>query len=95
MREYTAQLSIRGGRWCLYVALMDVAGSRWPEHYFRRALRVPTVAERSRALTALGFVFTDGAEWKWEEYSETHGDDSSPVVLLASVRVCSRDGGAS
>lgn len=95
MREYTAQLSIRGGRWCLYVALMGVPVSQWPAHDLGSSPAVPTVAERSRALTALGFVFTDGAEWKWEEYSETTGDDTSPVVLLASVQVCSRDGGAS
>lgn len=62
MKEYTAQISIRGGRWCLYVALMSVPGSQWPEHYFGRTVRVPTLAERSRALAVLGFVFTDGAE---------------------------------
>ncbi|WP_328865786.1 DUF6303 family protein [Streptomyces sp. NBC_00304] len=93
--EHTAQMSIRGDRWCLYVALMGVATSQWPEHYFGRAVQVPTVAERSQALTALGFVFTDGAEWEWEEYSATTGDDTSPVRLLASIRVRSWDGGAS
>uniref|UniRef100_A0AAU2VRZ2 DUF6303 family protein n=1 Tax=Streptomyces sp. NBC_00008 TaxID=2903610 RepID=A0AAU2VRZ2_9ACTN len=92
---YTAQMSIRGGRWCLYVALMGAPTSQWPEHYFDRSAQVPTVAARSRALTALGFVFTDGADWEWEEYSETHGDDTSRVVLLATVQVRSRDGGAS
>lgn len=94
MSEHTAQLSIRGGRWCLYVALMGGPVSQWPEHDLGSSPAVPTVAERSRALTALGFVFKDRAEWKWEEYSEAPEDDASPVRLLASVQVCSRDGGA-
>ncbi|MEV8225033.1 DUF6303 family protein [Streptomyces sp. NPDC079167] len=93
MKEYTAQLSNRGGRWRLYVELVDVQGAPWPEHDFGPAPIVPTMAERSRALTALGFVFTDDAEWAWTEHSEIHGDDTSPVLLLASVRVRSRDGG--
>ncbi|THA73817.1 hypothetical protein E6R60_22705 [Streptomyces sp. A0642] len=94
MREHTAQLSIRDGRWRLYVALMGVPVSQWPEHDFGPALVVPTMAARSQALAGLGFVFTDGAEWGWEEYSETLDDDASPVRLLASVQVRSRDGGA-
>ncbi|MFE7357568.1 DUF6303 family protein [Streptomyces sp. NPDC057543] len=91
--EHTTQISNRGGRWRLYVALLGVPVSQWPEHDFGPAVPVPTVAERSRALTALGFVFTDDAEWEWTEYSEAHGDDASPVRLLASFRVRSRDGG--
>ncbi|MEU1490350.1 DUF6303 family protein [Streptomyces sp. NPDC005775] len=94
MKEHTAQMSIRGGRWCLYVALMNAPGSQWPDHYFGRSAQVPTVAERSRALAALGFVFAGDAEWEWTEYSETPDDDTSQVRLLASVRVRSRDGGA-
>ncbi|MEU8856944.1 DUF6303 family protein [Streptomyces sp. NPDC048556] len=94
MREHTAQVSIRGGRWCLYVVLMSVPVSQWPEHSFGRTVQVPTMAERSQALAALGFVFTDGAEWEWTEYSETPDDDTSPVRLLASVQVRSLDGGA-
>ncbi|MFJ1698967.1 DUF6303 family protein [Streptomyces sp. NPDC088252] len=93
--EYTAQISNRAGRWRLYVVLLGVPVSQWPEHDFSPTVTVPTVAERSRALTALGFVFTDDAEWEWTEYSETHGDTTSPVRLLASIRVRSRDGGAS
>ncbi|WP_330320544.1 DUF6303 family protein [Streptomyces clavifer] len=93
MKEYTAQCSNRGGWWRLYVVLLDDPGSQWPEHDFGPTPVVPTVGARSRALTGLGFVFTDGAEWEWTEYSETHGDDASPVRLLASIRVRSRDGG--
>ncbi|MFJ7082804.1 DUF6303 family protein [Streptomyces griseus] len=94
MSEHTAQLSIRTGRWTLYVALMGVPVSQWPEHRFGTGV-TPTPAERSRALTDLGFVFTDGAVWVWEEYPEQPGDDTSPVLLLASIRVRSRDGGRS
>ncbi|MFD6278758.1 DUF6303 family protein [Streptomyces sp. NPDC060209] len=94
MSEHTAQVSFRGGRRCLYVVLMGVPVSQWPEHYFDRPVLVPTVDERSRALTALGFVFMDGAEWEWTEYSETPDDDTSTVRLLASVQVRSLDGGA-
>ncbi|MEV6141902.1 DUF6303 family protein [Streptomyces sp. NPDC051992] len=90
--DHSAQISVRGGRWCLYVALMGVPVSHWPKHCFGPAAVVPTVAERSRALTELGYVFMDGAEWEWEEYSETTGDVTSPVRLLASIRVRSRNG---
>lgn len=92
---HSAQMSNRSGRWRLYVALLGDLVHQWPEHDFGPGPSIPTPAERSRALTALGFVFTDGAEWEWIEYSETHGDDTSPVLLLASIQVCSRDGGAS
>ncbi|WP_329306494.1 DUF6303 family protein [Streptomyces sp. NBC_01260] len=94
MKDHTAQMSIRGGRWRLYVVLMGVPVSQWPEHDFGPTPVVPPLTERSRALAALGFVFTDGAEWEWEEYSETPDDDTSPVRLLASVKVRSREGGA-
>ncbi|MEU0128650.1 DUF6303 family protein [Streptomyces sp. NPDC006289] len=94
MSEHTAQLSVRTGSWCLYVALMGVPVSQWPEHDFGPGAVVPPPADRSRALTGLGFVFTDGAEWEWTEYSETPDDDTSPVRLLASIVVRSLDGGA-
>ncbi|WP_406484572.1 DUF6303 family protein [Streptomyces microflavus] len=94
MSVHTAQMSSRDGRWVLYVALMGGGVSQWPECDFGPG-NVPTPAERSRALTGLGFVFTDGAEWEWTEYLERPDDDTSPVRLLASVQVCSRDGGLS
>ncbi|MFJ2638185.1 DUF6303 family protein [Streptomyces sp. NPDC087511] len=91
---HTAQISNRGGRWRLYVVLMGDLVSEWPEHNFGSSPTVPTAAERSRVLTALGFVAVDGAEWEWTECSETHGDDTSPVLLLASIQVRLSDGGA-
>ncbi|MFE9255953.1 DUF6303 family protein [Streptomyces sp. NPDC006879] len=94
MSDHTAQLSIRTGRWTLYIALMGVPVSQWPEHDFDTKV-VPTPAERSRALTGLGFVFTAGAEWEWTEYPEQPDDGTSPVRLLASIKVRSRDGGRS
>ncbi|MEE1806944.1 DUF6303 family protein [Streptomyces sp. BE133] len=87
----SAQLSNRDGRWRLYVCCWGA--SQWPEHDFGPTATAPTLAERSRALTSLGFAFIDGAEWEWTEDSETLDDDTSPVLLLASIRVCSRDGG--
>ncbi|MFC9947270.1 DUF6303 family protein [Streptomyces pratensis] len=93
MKEYTAQLSNRDGRWRLYVALFGPV-SQWPEQDLGSVPAVPTVAERSRALDGLGFMFTEGAEWEWTEYSETLDDDTSPVRLLASIVVRSLDGGA-
>ncbi|WP_335940094.1 DUF6303 family protein [Streptomyces sp. PTD5-9] len=92
--EYTAQISNPGGRWRLYVALPGPV-SQWPQHDFGPSATVPTVAERSRVLAAFGFVAQDGAEWEWTEYSETPDDDSSPVRLVAALRVRPRDGGAS
>ncbi|WSG53708.1 DUF6303 family protein [Streptomyces sp. NBC_01732] len=87
MMEHTAQISNRGGRWRLYVVLMGVPVSHWPEHHFGPTPTVPTAAERSRVLARFGFVAVDGAEWGWTEDNETYGDDTSPVLLLASIPV--------
>ncbi|MFB7077970.1 DUF6303 family protein [Streptomyces sp. NPDC056308] len=95
MRGHTAQISNRGGRWRLYVVLMGVPVSHWPEHHFGPTPTVPTAAERSRVLNTFGFVAVDGAGWEWVEDNEIYGDDTSPVLLLASIRVRSRDGGQS
>ncbi|TQK52887.1 hypothetical protein FBY35_3343 [Streptomyces sp. SLBN-118] len=86
MATFKAQLANSGGRWCLYVVLLGVPVSQWPERAFGSAV-VPTVQERSRALNALGYVFTDGAEWEWFEDSATFDDPSSAVLLIASVTV--------
>ncbi|SDF30765.1 DUF6303 family protein [Streptomyces griseoaurantiacus] len=90
-REFTSQMAVRRGRWRLYVALLGTT-ERWPEHSFNRALPVPTFTERADALSALGFELLPGAEWTWTEDSETHGDPSSAVLLIAETRVRSRAG---
>ncbi|WP_406302133.1 DUF6303 family protein [Streptomyces sp. NBC_00885] len=85
---FTAQMSASrtSGRWRLYVVLLGVPVSQWPERAFGSAV-VPTVQERSRALNALGYALTDGAQWEWTEDSETPDDPSSAVLLIASVTV--------
>lgn len=85
-KTYTAQVSQRRGRWHLYVVLPDAPGFAWPDCLFA-GTAVPTLAERSEALNALGYVFTNGAEWRWVEDSETPDDPSSPVHLIASIAV--------
>ncbi|MGX1884443.1 DUF6303 family protein [Streptomyces sp. NPDC055287] len=86
---FTAQMAVSQttGRWRLYVVLLGVPVSQWPEHDFGRGAAVPTVAERSRALNALGYMFTGGTGWEWSETSDTVDDAASPVRLIASVRV--------
>ncbi|WP_406291297.1 DUF6303 family protein [Embleya sp. NBC_00896] len=84
-------MSFRDGRWHLFVPVPGLV-SRWPVHHFPPGAVVPTAAERSRALNTLGFVFTNGTGWGWEEDAEEPGDDTSPVRLLASTAVRWADG---
>ncbi|MFR0353404.1 DUF6303 family protein [Streptomyces sediminimaris] len=88
-REFTAQMSVRAGRWRLYVVLLDTT-ERWPECRFGRV--VPTFTERTHALAALGFEPVPGAEWSWTEDRENPDDPASAVVLIAAMRVRSRSG---
>jgi hypothetical protein len=88
-REFTAQMSVRQGRWRLYVALMNTT-ERWPEHRFGRS--VPTFTDRTNALSVLGFEPVPGAEWTWTEDSEIPDDPASAVVLIAAIRVRSWSG---
>ncbi|MEU0256804.1 DUF6303 family protein [Streptomyces sp. NPDC006184] len=90
-QEFTAQMSVRHGRWRLYVVLLNTT-AQWPEHSFDRAWPVPTFTEREQALSVLGFEPVPGAEWSWTEDTETHGDPSSAVLLIAAFRVRSRAG---
>ncbi|MFD7765678.1 DUF6303 family protein [Streptomyces sp. NPDC059787] len=90
-REFTAQMSMDRGRWRLYVVLLNTA-ERWPKYSFDRALPVPTFTERANALSALGFKPVPGAEWQWTEDRDNSDDPSSPVVLIAAIRVRSRAG---
>ncbi|MCX4415637.1 DUF6303 family protein [[Kitasatospora] papulosa] len=52
------------GTWVLYV-LTDAPCMEWPMHDFGRVTPMPTVQERIRALTALGYAVADGPEWEW------------------------------
>ncbi|WP_180686088.1 DUF6303 family protein [Streptomyces gossypiisoli] len=85
--EFTAQMSMRRGRWRLYVVLLNTT-EQWPEYTFNRA--VPTFTERADALSVLGFEPVPGAEWTWTEDTEIPFDPASPVVLIAAIRVRSR-----
>lgn len=89
MTTLTAQMatSLTTGRWRLYVAVLGVPASRWPEYDFGRAAPVPTAQERSRALDALGYVFTGTDGWRWCEDVVPEDDPASPVRLIASIRV--------
>ncbi|MGW3623202.1 DUF6303 family protein [Streptomyces sp. NPDC000880] len=84
---FTAQMaaSWTSGRWRLYVVLPGPV-SQWPEYHFGGAA-VPTVQERSRALNALGYAFTDDTEWDWIEDIAPGDDPASPVRLIASITV--------
>ncbi|WUS05083.1 DUF6303 family protein [Streptomyces sp. NBC_01261] len=86
-------MSVREGRWRLYVVLLNTA-ERWPEHAFssRQGPKVPTLTARSQALSVLGFEPLPGAEWEWSEDSETPDDPASPVILIAAIRVRSWSG---
>ncbi|MEU0808671.1 DUF6303 family protein [Streptomyces sp. NPDC005970] len=90
----TAQMAQRKGEngrsyWRLYVCLMGE--THWPEHVFRGA-KVPTMAQRSKALAALGYVVAlpqddEEAFWDWCETRAAHDCPDSPVTLIASVQV--------
>ena len=80
-------LSTLTGRWRLYVVLLGVPASQWPEYDLGPGPNVPSIQRRSRALNALGYVFTDGTEWDWTESSERPDDPASRVSLVASATV--------
>ncbi|MEU6534931.1 DUF6303 family protein [Streptomyces sp. NPDC047000] len=90
-QTFTAQMSERGGRWCLYVILRGRVGG-WPQHWFTEGGAVPTFTQRTDALTVLGFEQVPGALWEWAEGSTDPADPASPIVLIAAVRVRSRTG---
>ncbi len=87
--EFTAQLATRGGRWRLYVALMDTT-EPWPVHDFDRAGPPPTFTERSAILNRLGFEPFPHTVWVCSETTEDPADPSSPVRLIATTAVRSR-----
>ncbi|MEH0526904.1 DUF6303 family protein [Streptomyces stelliscabiei] len=88
-QELRAQLSASSSGWRLFVAVRGSVDP-WPEYSFGPGERVPTFTQRARALTALGFVQAPAAVWEWTEFSTDPADPSSPVWLLASTWVDSR-----
>ncbi len=92
MRTLTAQMSSDGSAWRLYVVLYGE--TEWPTFQWERTGPVPTGAERRAALASLGYEVAPGAVWSWTEDSRDHGDDSTPVVLIAAIAVRDQDGGA-
>lgn len=89
--QFTAQMSVRDSRWFLYVVLLGTT-ERWPEFTFGRRRSVPTLSERSQALSVLGFEPVASAVWAWSEDSEIVNDPATGVILIASIRVRSRAG---
>ncbi|MFE5557604.1 DUF6303 family protein [Streptomyces sp. NPDC056544] len=87
-----AFLHLRHGRWSVFVALLGEPN--WPRHCFT-GTAAPTVEERSRALTMLGYAVTDGIEWSWTEDRERLDEPASAVVLIAKMPVSPVVGGAS
>ncbi|OYP16201.1 hypothetical protein CFC35_18190 [Streptomyces sp. FBKL.4005] len=86
--EFPAYMVQSGGRWCLYVALRGAA--EWPQHWFAESEPVPTFTQRTDTLTALGFEPAPCSLWEWVEGSADPADPSSPIILIAAIRVRSR-----
>ncbi|MET9886045.1 DUF6303 family protein [Streptomyces sp. NPDC006430] len=72
------------GEWEVYVPTSNPVPREWPEHLFARTSPIPTVAERTAALTGLGYEIVPGQRWEWDELED---DDTGPVRLVASVTV--------
>ncbi|MFE7359786.1 DUF6303 family protein [[Kitasatospora] papulosa] len=70
------------GTWVLYV-LTDAPLLEWPMHDFGRVTPMPTVQERVRALTTLGYAVADGPEWEWNAPRHT----PAPKHLWAATPV--------
>ncbi|MFJ8976020.1 DUF6303 family protein [Streptomyces sp. NPDC102282] len=71
------------GTWVLYV-LTDAPCMEWPMHDFGRVTPMPTVQERVRALTALGYAVAGGPEWEWNATRTS----PAPRHLWAAIPVC-------
>ncbi|MCY0920006.1 MULTISPECIES: DUF6303 family protein [unclassified Streptomyces] len=102
---FGAQLSLRccgttkpertaGPCWQLYVAMTGLV-SEWPTFTWPTSSEIPSVHQRLRALTELGFTLAEDAEWEW---TESTGPEYHPhpvrVLLLGSAKVRPLEGGA-
>ncbi|MFH8787559.1 DUF6303 family protein [Streptomyces roseoverticillatus] len=91
---FRAQMSNCSGRWRLFVVLLGVPVSWWPEADWGRSDPVPAPVERDRALAELGYKTAPGCCWEWFEDSDDPDDPSRPVRLIATVDVLPvQDGG--
>ncbi|MFF0431842.1 DUF6303 family protein [Streptomyces sp. NPDC004327] len=75
--------------WELYVVDGSADAKDWPAHDFARQAPIPTLAERTEALAALGYEAA-GSEWEWQELRNEPTDE---VELLASLDVLPLAGG--
>ncbi|WP_225846968.1 DUF6303 family protein [Streptomyces sp. HPF1205] len=83
-----ALMPYRGGRWLLFVVLLGVPLSQYPEHQWPEGTPIPTPAQRREALAALGYQAAPGAEWEWAEMSsDPDTRDAGPVELFAAIDV--------
>ncbi|MEC4573637.1 DUF6303 family protein [Streptomyces virginiae] len=90
----TSPATTGGPCWQLYVAMTGLV-SEWPTYTWPPTADAPTLDERARALTDLGFTLAEGAEWEWTEHTgpdyHTH---PARVLLLCSAKVRPLGGGA-
>ncbi|MFE7517612.1 DUF6303 family protein [Streptomyces sp. NPDC057540] len=84
----------RRARWRLYVVLLgasELPQFEWPSS---RRNTIPTLEERVRALSSLGYRLASESEWTWTE-DETPGYHGHPsaVSLLGGALVVPLSGG--
>ncbi|WP_367131546.1 MULTISPECIES: DUF6303 family protein [Streptomyces] len=80
-----AQMANSSGLWRLYVVLYGE--THWPTFEWERIDRLPTLAQRERALEGLGYELVPGRCWEWTESSKVPDDPSSRAFLIAAVPV--------
>lgn len=93
-QTFRAQMANNDGQWHAYVVLLGKPASSWPEYDWGRTAPVPTIAERTSALAAMGYEVVPGGEWEWTECGTVDEGASEPVVLIAAVTVRPVAGGA-
>ncbi|WP_406738061.1 DUF6303 family protein [Streptomyces sp. NBC_00853] len=70
--------------WEIYIVTDSPSPGDWPEHSFDHVSSVPTLGERTAALTLLGYEVVDGAKWEWHELND---GDTGPVRFLGVLDV--------
>lgn len=82
--DVVALLSRSTGVWAVFVPVVDVPSTAWPEYEWPPRVEPPPRGERAEALAALGFALPVGAEWAWQE---SPGGEDEPVELVATCPV--------